>query len=269
MIAWLSCASGVSGDMLLGALVGAGVPVEVMAAAVDAVAPAPVELSVRRVERSSLVATKVDVLGTESTTHRTWADVRSLLEPADVLGRDEALATFAALARAEGAVHGCPPDDVHFHEVGALDAIADVVGVCAGFAHLRQVHGLGEVVVSPVALGGGHVRAAHGFLPVPGPAVVDLLSGRPTVGGPVDVELATPTGAALLRTLATAWGYQPLMSVEEHGTGAGGRDLPDRPNVLRLLLGTPWSSARSAPAPVPEHHHAPAPVPSPSPAAVP
>ena len=229
MIGWLHCAAGVSGDMLLGALVDAGVPEAVLQEAVAAIVP--VGLRAERVRRAGLAATKVHVEGVTTTHRRTWADIRELLPDGT------AAQVFAALAHAEARVHGVPAEEIHFHEVGALDAIADVVGVCAGFAHL----GLDALAVSAVALGGGTVRSAHGVLPVPGPAVVELLRGRPTYGGPVDVELTTPTGAALIATLATGWGAQPPMRVAAQGFGAGSRDLPDRPNVVRLLLGTPLS----------------------------
>jgi pyridinium-3,5-bisthiocarboxylic acid mononucleotide nickel chelatase len=246
VIGWLHCPAGVSGDMLLGALVGAGVPLPVLQEAVDAVAPAPVRLGAERVRRAGLAATKVRVDGTESAVRRTWGEIRALLTGAggDEVrpGREVALRVFAALAEAEGRVHGVPASEIHFHEVGALDAIADVVAVCAGFAHL----GLDELVVSPVALGGGTVRAAHGYLPVPGPAVVELLRGRPTYGGPVDFELTTPTGAALIVAHATGWGAQPPMRVGAQGFGAGDRDLPDRPNVVRLLLGEPFAAPEPA-----------------------
>ncbi|MEU6284438.1 nickel pincer cofactor biosynthesis protein LarC [Streptomyces sp. NPDC047028] len=235
MIGWLHCASGVSGDMLLGALVDAGVPLARLQAAVDEVAPAPVVLRAEHVTRAGLAATKVHVDGVEAATHRTWRDIRSLLEGARFAGRETALRTFAALADAEASAHGTRPEDVHFHEVGALDAIADIVGVCAGFAHLD----LTGLTVSPVALGGGSVPAAHGRLPVPGPAVVALLAGRPTHGGPAEVELTTPTGAALAATLGTGWGPQPAMRVATCGSGAGDRDLPGGPNFVRLLLGEP------------------------------
>jgi uncharacterized protein (TIGR00299 family) protein len=241
MIGWLDCSSGVAGDMLLGALVDAGVPVEILQAAVDAVAPEPVRLRAEVTQRAGLRATKMHVDGTDSRTERSWRDVRALLQaaPLDADVADPALGTFAALAHAEASVHGTDVDDVHFHEVGALDAIADVVGVCAGLAHL----GLEELHCSPVALGGGTARAAHGRLPVPGPAVVALLTGAPTYGGPVDVELTTPTGAALLATHVTTWGPQPPMRVTTAGTGAGTRELPGQPNVVRLLLGEPSGPA--------------------------
>lgn len=235
---WLDCASGVSGDMLLGALCAAGVPLEVMQAAVDAVTPEPVRLTARPTRRGALAATQVDVEGTGSAVHRTWADLRALLDRPglDAGGLDRARRTFWLLVQAEAEVHGISPDEVHLHEVGMLDAIADVVGVCAGLAHL----GLASLTCSPVALGGGTVQAAHGRMAVPGPAVVRLLTAAPTYGGPVDVELTTPTGAALLAAHVTGWGGQPLLSGTRQGYGAGVRDLPGHANVLRLVTGRPW-----------------------------
>ncbi len=235
MIGWLDASAGASGDMLLGALIGAGVPVEVLSEAVDAVAPEPVALTPEAVSRRGFAATRCQVSMAESTTHRTWRDVRELLASADLADavRARALAVFERLAEAEAAVHGTTPEDVHFHEVGALDAIADVVGVCAGLVHLA----LDRLVVSPVALGSGHVQAAHGTLPVPPPAVVELLRGAPSYAGPGAGELCTPTGAALLSTHATSYGPQPAMSVEVVGVGAGGRDPATHANVVRLLLG--------------------------------
>ena len=138
-------------------------------------------------------------------------------------------------------MHGTSPDEVHFHEVGALDAIADVVGVCAGFAHL----GATAVMVSPVAVGSGTAESAHGTLPVPPPAVAELLRGVPTFAGPGRSELCTPTGAALLTTLATGWGPQPAMTVDTIGVGAGGRDPEGHANVVRLFVGSGFE-ARSA-----------------------
>ncbi len=239
MIGWLDCSSGVSGDMLLGALVDTGVPLTVLQRAVDAVAPEPVALRAERVSRGALAGTRVHVEGTESHSHRAWSDVRALLQTPQaqqVPGIGRALAAFEALAVAEAAVHGTEPQDVHFHEVGALDAIADVVATCAGFDHL----GLQALHASPVALGGGTVQAAHGRIAVPGPAVVRLLAAAPTYGGPVDHELATPTGAALLRTLVSSWGHAPTMVGTTQGFGAGGRDFQGHANVLRLVVGQLW-----------------------------
>lgn len=237
-LVWVDPSSGASGDMLLGALVGAGVPVSVIASAIDAVAPEPVVLVPEQVRRGALAATRVRVQVADSVQHRTWTDVRSLLTGAslDEPVRELALRVFERLAVAEGEVHGIPPEDVHFHEVGALDAIADVVGVCAGFVSLDA----SQVVVSPVAVGSGTVRAAHGTLPVPPPAVARLLTGVPSYAGAPGhpaMELCTPTGAALLTTLATSWGAQPLMTTRAVGVGAGGRDPQGWSNAVRVLVG--------------------------------
>ena len=234
MIGWLDGQAGASGDMLLGALVDAGVPMEVLASAVSALGLG-IELTQRPVTRAGLGATKVDVNAVESGAQRTWADVRALLDAAAEPVRTSALAVFARLAEAEGAVHRLPVDEVHFHEVGALDALADIVGTVAGFAHL----GLSELHCSTLSLGSGTASGAHGPLPVPAPAVLALLAGRPVTSGPAAHESTTPTGAALLATLVTHWGPLPELALSRVGTGAGGRDLADTANVLRLVLGEP------------------------------
>ena len=232
---WVDASAGASGDMLLGALLAAGVPVTVLQAAVDAVAPEPVTLRAEAVRRGALAATRCHVDVTDPARHRTWRDVRTLLEDADLDDAVRSLASraFERLATAEATVHGTTPEEVHFHEVGALDAIADVTGVAAGFVHL----GATAVTVSPVAVGSGSVATAHGTLPVPPPAVAELLRGVPSYAGAATMETCTPTGAALLTTLATAYGPQPAMSVDAIGLGAGGRDPAGHPNVLRLFVG--------------------------------
>ena len=243
-VAWVDATAGASGDMLLGALADLGVPVGLMADAADKVAPGQVRLRSEAVRRGGFAATRCFVEVADATSHRTWRDVEQLLAEAGLHEDVRSLAhdVFARLAEAEGHVHGISAYDVQFHEVGALDAIADVVGVCAGVVSLS----LRRIVVSPVSVGGGTVSSEHGRLPVPPPAVVELLRGVPSSGGPVDLELCTPTGAALLATLADAWGPQPGMTVAEVGVGAGGRDPEGHANVLRVLVGEP--SASSAPA---------------------
>jgi uncharacterized protein (TIGR00299 family) protein len=238
VIGWVDASSGASGDMLLGALVGAGVPVGVIADAVGKVAPEHVAIAPEPVSRNGFAAVRCHVEVADSSTRRTWSDIRDLLASAGLHEDVRVLAhdTFDRLATAEAAVHGTTPDDVHFHEVGALDAIADVVGVCAGLADL----GLSRLVVSPVAVGSGTVRGAHGTLPVPPPAVTELLRGVPSYAGPQGApatELCTPTGAALLVSHATDWGPQPAMTVRAVGVGAGRRDPEGHANVLRLLVG--------------------------------
>ncbi len=216
--------------MLLGALLGAGASLPSVGEAVAAIGVG-VRVSVGDADRGGLRATRARVCADEEDPpRRTWREVRALLAAAELAEevRGPAQAAFAALADAEGRVHGSDPETVHFHDVGAHDAIGDVVGVCAALASLD----LDRLVASPVSVGGGTVRSGHGTLPV-----VQLLRGIPAVGGPVDVELCTPTGAALLRVLVDAWGPMPAMTVGEVGVGAGTRELPDRANVVRLVLG--------------------------------
>jgi uncharacterized protein (TIGR00299 family) protein len=243
-IGWLDLAAGASGDMLLGALVDVGVPLDVLGAAVAALPVEPVTLTAEAVTRHGLGATRVHVHAPPSDVHRTWSDVRALLAaaalPAPV--RDGALAVFERLAVAEGRVHRVPAEDVHFHEVGALDALADVVGVVAGLEHLA----LDRLTASPVALGSGSARGAHGVVPVPGPAVLELLAGVPVLAGPVPAEACTPTGAALLAARVQEWTTLPPMRVLRVGSGAGGRDPVQLPNLVRLVLGEPVVPAGAA-----------------------
>jgi hypothetical protein len=235
VIVWVDATAGASGDMLLGALVDAGVDLAVIRQAVEAIAPERVDLTSEAVRRGGLAATHLHVSVADSTTERTWTDIRSLLEDSalnDAI-KASAIATFKRLAEAEARVHGTDVDSVHFHEVGALDAIADVVGVCAGF------HALGaeRIVVSPIAVGSGRVDATHGDMPVPVPAVAELLRGFASQAGPGIGESCTPTGAALLTALADESGAQPPMVVDRIGVGAGTRDPETHANAVRILVG--------------------------------
>jgi uncharacterized protein (TIGR00299 family) protein len=237
VIGWLDCSAGISGDMLLGALVDTGVALDVLQAAVDAVGVEPVRLISSEVVRGGIGCRKVDVEVSDHAATRTWADVRRLLEQADLATevRRRALDAFARLAVAEAAVHRVPVEQVHFHEVGALDAVADVVGCSAGLEALA----LTSLTASPVTLGAGTTRGAHGPLPVPPPAVLALLAGAPVQAGPVAREMTTPTGAALLAANVTGYGPMPPMRLLRSGSGAGGRDPEELANVLRLVLGEP------------------------------
>jgi len=240
VIGWLDCTAGASGDMLLGALVDAGAPLDVLQAAVDAVGVESVRLRAEPVLRAGLGATRVHVEVADTTSGRTWADVRELLGAAALAEPVQALAldVFGRLAQAEAQVHRVPADEVHFHEVGALDAVADVVGVAAGLHTL----GLTGLHAGPVSLGSGSTRGAHGPLPVPVPAVLALLAGAPVQAGAVPHEMCTPTGAALLAATVTTWGDLPPMTLSRVGSGAGGRDPVETANVLRLVLGEPRDS---------------------------
>jgi pyridinium-3,5-bisthiocarboxylic acid mononucleotide nickel chelatase len=231
---------GASGDMLLGALVDAGVPLAELQQAVEALGIQGLKLDARKVNKLGISATKVDVTAPHEHVHRHLPDIKAILS-ASTLERPlqtRALRVFEALAEAEAEVHDLPVEQVHFHEVGALDAIADVVGVVAGW------HFLGITSTSCRALPFSHgtVRCDHGLLPVPAPAVVRLAAGLPTEPLDVEGETLTPTAAALLRTLVTHWSDAPSMLLHRHGYGAGDKDFP-RANVLRLTIGEPYQSA--------------------------
>jgi uncharacterized protein (TIGR00299 family) protein len=236
-VCWFGCeTAGVAGDMLLGSLLDVGADLDEVRALVGRL---PVEgwaLDAEPTLRAGLAATRAVVHAPEEGHHRTWGTIRELLVAASLPPRvhDRAHAAFAALAAVEADLHRTAPEAVHFHEVGALDAIVDVVGTCAAL----EVLGIEEVACSPVATGHGTTAAAHGRLPVPAPATARLLAGVPVVGVDVAFELATPTGAALVATLSRSFGPVPPMTVAASGFGAGRRDLEGRPNVVQVLVGT-------------------------------
>jgi uncharacterized protein (TIGR00299 family) protein len=229
----------VSGDKFLGALLDVGeasgeFTVQDLRAIVVALAP-EASVEVTRVLSHGISALSIEVSAQGDASHRHWSDIRELIaaahaSPAAV--RESALRAFGALAEAEAGVHGVELDRVHFHEVGAIDSIADIVGVCAGIHAL----GIDRLVVSPVAVGSGTVDTSHGVLPVPAPATATLLRGVPIVAGVASGELTTPTGATLVSTLAVEFSAPPAMTLFATGYGAGTRDI-GVPNVCQLLLG--------------------------------
>ncbi len=234
-IGWFDCASGVSGDMLLGALndFGALADLDALAAALGHIG---VTIASERAVRGGLRATSVTVTAAPDQPHRRLADIRKVVDATDLpdATKGRAVAVFERLAAAEAQVHGTSVDEVEFHEVGAVDSITDVLGACLGLHSLN----LDRIIVSPIALGGGSVTTAHGELPVPTPAALALLEGSGLIGvGGGGVELATPTGLAVLCEWATITGPMPEMTVEAVGVGAGSRELPDRSNVVRLVVG--------------------------------
>jgi pyridinium-3,5-bisthiocarboxylic acid mononucleotide nickel chelatase len=233
--AWIDASAGIAGDMLLGALIDAGADLERVQASVDAVLPDSVRLRAERVTRAGIAGTKVhvDVLVTDPP-HRTWRSIREMITGAAIAERvrADALAVFGRLAEAEAAVHGVAAEEIHFHEVGALDSIADVVGSCAALADL----GIDTLTGSRVAVGSGTVRAAHGRMPVPVPAVTRLSAGWQIHAGG-EGELTTPTGMALLTALCTDCIDLPEMTMSAVGLGAGSKDFPGRANVTRVLIG--------------------------------
>lgn len=240
-LAWVDAGTGVSGDMLLGALVDSGVPVAVMQDAIDQL-DLGITLTVDEVRRCGLGATKVDVIVPRPESVRHLPEILRLLERIEGPVRERSGDVFRALAEAESTVHRIPVDEVHFHEVGSLDCIADIVGVVAGFDAL----GLDRVIGSPPGLGRGHAKTDHGLIPVPVPAVLELLRGIPSAAGPLDFEATTPTGAALLVCLVDEWGPMPPMGVDRVGIGAGGRDDERVANVTRLVLGSAAGDAMVA-----------------------
>jgi uncharacterized protein (TIGR00299 family) protein len=233
--AWFDCFSGISGDMCLGALVSAGVPLARVREGLGKLPLKGYALGQRKVRRGGLVATKVDVVVTDKGRRR-WKDVEGIIAGARLPSalKKKGLDIFAALFEAEGRVHGMPWDAVHLHELGAVDCIVDVMGTLIGLEAL----GARDVRFSPLNVGGGETPTAHGTMPVPAPVTAELTRGLPVYGteGP---ELTTPTGAVLARELASGFGPLPPMRADAVGVGAGSRDLPRRPNVLRLFVGRP------------------------------
>jgi uncharacterized protein (TIGR00299 family) protein len=243
---WLDLSAGVAGDMLLGALLDAGASLDAVRSAVEAVVPGLVSIELSACQRSGLRASRAVVSSVaEDHPHRSWATIRGLLTAASGLNAEVwrcATSVFAHLAEAEGEVHGIPADAVEFHEVGSWDSIADVVGVCAALVDLVGEVSPSTVRAGAIALGSGSVRAAHGRLPVPAPAVLSLVarSGWPvrTGGAESDLgELATPTGVALVTTLAGVAAVLPTGRVVQVGMGAGSRERADRANVVRAIVG--------------------------------
>ncbi len=235
-IGYFDCFSGASGDMILGALVDAGLEIDRLQKAIHGLDVPGIQLAAEQVKRGAFVGTRVQVRTDEQgQPRRTLPDIEAILDRADIPEpvRDDARRIFRRLAEAEASVHGTAPVQIHFHEVGALDAIADIVGAAWG---IRQL-GLDRVHVSPINLGGGFIEAAHGKMPVPAPGTAALLGGVPAYGSEIAAELTTPTGAAILTTLATAYGPLPAMTVQRVAYGAGHRDLREQPNLLRLVIG--------------------------------
>ncbi len=238
-IAYFDCFSGISGDMCLGALVDAGVPLKKIERELTKLPVAGYTLSAKKTKRSSLHCTKVDVSvagGSGSRADgRKWEDIERIIGRSSLSDnvKKQGKGIFERLFKAEAKVHGEPFRRVHLHELGAVDCLVDIFGALIGL----DFFGVEAVYSSPVNVGGGHVVSAHGLLPVPAPATLEMLKGVPiySKGGPF--EFTTPTGAAIIKSLAKGFGDMPLFVPDRTGAGAGGRDPKDRPNVLRILIG--------------------------------
>jgi len=229
------CFSGLSGDMTLAALIDAGIDADAIRAGLDSLG-LPIKLNVERIRKGGFAATQVTIDAPEEKAHRFLPDVEAILSRGRLTDRqrDLALRIFRRLAEAEAAAHGMPLDRVHFHEVGALDSIADIAGVAIGLDLL----GAERITSRSVPTGTGTVKCAHGIMPIPTPGTAALLKGVPLAGSNIRGELTTPTGAAILTTVVQQWVESPVMTVERIGTGAGQRDLLEQPNILRLFVGT-------------------------------
>lgn len=234
-LAYFDCFSGISGDMTLGALVDAGVSLELLREQLRGLEVSGWEVSSEKVWKNGMSSTYVHVTTEDQSKHRSLSAILEILQKSKLSPRirERASAIFRKLGEAEASVHDVPIEKIHFHEVGAVDAIVDIVGACIGFESL----GIEQFACSPLNVGGGTAKMAHGVLPVPAPATAKLLQGKPTYSNGVQKELVTPTGAAIVATLCTDFGPQPPMSVYAIGYGAGTADLEGQPNVLRFMIG--------------------------------
>lgn len=243
-IAYFDCFSGVSGDMTLAALIDAGAPFDALQEALGRLGIGGYSLSVRRVVRNGIAAAGIDVRVEEGQHERHLADIERIIGASGLSDwvKERGIGVFRRLAQAEAAVHGTTPDEVHFHEVGGVDCIVDVVGslVCL------ELLGVEEVYSSPLPTSRGFVECSHGVMPVPAPAAMELLRGVPTVPSGVEGEIVTPTGAALLSTLAAGFGEMPAMTPTAVGYGAGQKEFGRRPNLLRVVVGERIETGREA-----------------------
>ncbi len=233
--AYLDCSSGVSGDMFLAASLDAGLDPRRLLAELKKISLGFYEFKRTRVVRGSLAGTRVEVLLRGEQPRRKLADIEDLIGKTTLSDsvKERSLKIFRRLAEVEGRIHNQPPGEIHFHEVGAVDSIIDIVGACVGYELLE----ISELICSPLNVGGGQVKTEHGTLPVPAPATAELLKEIPVYSSGVDGELVTPTGAAIVTTLAAGFGPMPAFKVEAIGYGAGEKDFPGLPNVTRLFLG--------------------------------
>ena len=235
-IAYFDCFSGISGDMTLGALVDAGVSIDSLRLELAKLNLPGYEIKADMVKRSGIAATKVRVIiDNKEQKSRHLSDILNIIDGSslsDTIKRKSGM-IFKRLGEAEARVHGTTTDKIHFHEVGAVDSIVDIVGSVIGLELLN----ITEISASAVNVGSGTVQTSHGLLPIPAPATADMLKGIPFYESSTALELTTPTGAAIISTLGASFGPLPTMRVDRIAYGAGDRDLPDRPNVLRLMIG--------------------------------
>lgn len=234
-IAHFDCFAGIAGDMILGALVDLGIDLDFLQNELKKLKIDDFELTAEQVVKKGVVGTKVNVIYEEGQVHRHLKDIHLILDESDLNSEiiEQAKEVFEKLAAAEAKIHNTIPEKIHFHEVGAMDAIIDVVGSLIGINEL----GVERITASPLHIGTGFVKCAHGLMPVPAPATLEILKGIPTYCKGISKELVTPTGAVLIATLADQFTTTREMTVEAIGYGAGTRDLEQIPNLLRLTVG--------------------------------
>jgi pyridinium-3,5-bisthiocarboxylic acid mononucleotide nickel chelatase len=241
-VAHFDCFSGISGDMTLGALIDAGVDAGAIRDVLASLG-LPLRMEIQKVRKGGFAATEVRIVAAEEDTHRHLPEIEEILGRGNLTPkqRDLALRVFRRLAEAEAVVHGMPLEQVHFHEVGALDSIADIAGAAVGLDLL----GVDHFTSRAVPTGTGMVQCAHGLMPVPAPGTAELLKGIPVAHSTIKAELTTPTGAAILTTVVNEWVDSPAMTIERIGHGAGQRDFLEQPNLLRLFVGTSAAGAET------------------------
>jgi uncharacterized protein (TIGR00299 family) protein len=233
--AYLDCSTGISGDMCLGAIIDAGVPIKALSAGLRRLPVKGYRLETRKVKRASLAATKVDVILQRSSQPKKWKDIETIIRGSSLSDkiRERGLRIFQRLFEAEGKVHGEAYHEAHLHELGAVDCIVDIFGTLIGL----EVLGIDRVYSSAVNLGSGVVMTEHGRLPVPAPATAEILKGVPVYSSGIPFELATPTGSAILREVAEDFTNMPLMKIKQTGYGAGKKDITGVSNTLRIIVG--------------------------------
>ncbi|MGH7771828.1 MAG: nickel pincer cofactor biosynthesis protein LarC [Candidatus Binatia bacterium] len=234
-IAYGDLISGISGDMVVGALLDLGLPIKELKAELGKIPSLSFRIEVTKKSLHGIRATRFRVVSPKKEAERTWKQIRRLVEQSSLAPEvtERGLKIFGRLAEAEGKIHGVPPDKVHFHEVGATDSIVDIMATAIGTHYLN----IESFCFSRIPLGRGLTRSRHGLLPLPGPATLELLKGLPVQWTHLDGETVTPTGAAVMAALGSRFGEAPRMIIERIGYGAGEREFPDRPNLFRLLLG--------------------------------
>ncbi len=233
---YLDCLAGISGDMLLGALIDLGVAEDALRRELAKLTLPGYSIATQRVVKQNIAATKFDCREEHHHHHhRGFTEIAGMITGSDLAGpvKSRALSVFRRLGEVEAKIHNVPLEQIHFHEIGAVDSIVDIVGVCIAL----ELLGVTEIAASPLPCGSGFIETAHGKFPVPAPATLELLRGVPVVPSTMVAELVTPTGAALLAEFCNQYGAMPALVVEKIGYGAGTRDLPGQPNVLRAVLG--------------------------------